>query len=116
MKNKIAVVIAIACTCLWACHGSEKKSNDSSRIMTVTSQPTTTTLFYSGIIQPLKSIVITTPAEGVVEDMKFNYGDHVQAGQLLFTINSEKFQTDYKSGLMEYIKSKNEFDTNNTQL
>ncbi|MDR3490595.1 MAG: efflux RND transporter periplasmic adaptor subunit [Gammaproteobacteria bacterium] len=115
MKSKI-IVLMIICAFIWSYHHSESKTAGTTRIMTVTDKSASTILYYSGIIQPLKSIVVTMPAEGIVDDMKFNYGDTVQAGQLLFTVSSEKFQTDYKAALMDYIKNKNEFDTSNTKL
>ncbi len=100
---------------LLACSHHEKKSTQMN-IVTVTSDTVSTPLYYAGIIQPLKSMVITSPSEGVIEDTYFHYGDFVKKGQLLFSINSEKFQTDYKAALMQYIKSKNEFNTNKSQL
>lgn len=96
-------------------HG-EKSVAGKEETVTLTSQSLSSTLFYSGTIQPLKTVVITTPAEGVIEEMFFHYGDYVKAGAVLFTISSEKFQTDYKTALMQYIKSKNEFNTANSQL
>lgn len=102
---------------LSACGSSEKSEHKGKQeVVTLISQPLSTTLFYSGIVQPLKTVVITSPADGVVQEMSFHYGDKVQAGTKLFTISSEKFQSDYKSALMQYIKSKNEFNTSHSQL
>jgi multidrug efflux pump subunit AcrA (membrane-fusion protein) len=85
-------------------------------VMTVTSQPISTSLFYSGIIQPLKTIVVTSPSDGVIDGMLFHYGDTVTSRQLLFTITSGKFQSDYKTALMAYIKAKTEFSNSENQL
>ena len=102
-----------------ACGSKEK--NETARagkqeMLTLASKPFSTTLFYSGIVQPLKTIVITSPADGVIQEMSFHFGDKVKAGAFLFGVSSEKFQTDYKNALMQYIKAKNEFDTSNSQL
>lgn len=98
--------------------GSHKaeQSVGKQEIMTVTSKPFATTLYYSGIIQPLKTVVITSPAEGVIQEMKFHYGDRVEKNNILFEISSEKFQSDYKTALMQYLKSKNEYSTSQSQL
>lgn len=105
---------------LTSCGSSEKGSSSSAKakneIITLTAKPFSTKLFYSGIIQPLKTVVITSPTDGVIQDMLFHFGDKVDSGKLLFTISSEKFQTDYKNALMQYIKAKNEFNTGQSQL
>jgi HlyD family secretion protein len=96
--------------------GGDKSNKSTNQIITVTPQALSTALFFSGAIQPLKTRVITSPAEGVVEDMSFHYGDEVKPGQLLFVISSEKFNNDYKNALMQYIKAKNEFNNARSQL
>ncbi len=84
--------------------------------MTVTAKAFSNTLFYSGTIQPLKTVVIPSPVDGVVIEMPFQYGESVKAGQLLFMISSTKFLADYKAALMQYIKAKSEFNNNQTLL
>ncbi|MHB1947534.1 MAG: efflux RND transporter periplasmic adaptor subunit [Gammaproteobacteria bacterium] len=112
-----AVTIIGFITFLAACGSSDKsKRAGKQEIVTLESQPLATTLYYSGIIQPLKTVVVTSPADGVVQEMLFHYGDQIKEGEKLFTISSEKFQTDYKTALMAYIKAKNEFNTSHSQL
>lgn len=91
-------------------------STHENTIMTVESKPLHTRYYYTGVIQPLKTIVVTSPVEGVIEDMAFHYGDEVNAKQLLFTLYSDKFQTDYKNALTQYIKAKTEFNNSRSQL
>lgn len=85
-------------------------------IVTIQPQSLSNSLYYSGTIQPLRSIVVATPADGVIIDMPFQYGEKVKAGQLLFMISSAKFLSDYKAALMAYIKAKNEYNNAQTQL
>lgn len=85
-------------------------------MITVSEKNFSTSLFFTGTIQPLKSIVVTSPAEGVISEMAFHYGDGVKPGQLLFMIASEKFKTDYQNALMQYIKAKNEFSNAKSTL
>jgi HlyD family secretion protein len=84
--------------------------------MTLELKPIQMRYYYAGVIQPLKTVVVTSPAEGVIADMAFHYGDQVSAKQALFSINSDKFQTEYKNALMQYIKAKTEFNNNRSQL
>lgn len=108
------IVTVILCLSLTACGGEAKKTNKN--LLTVGPRSSSTTLYYSGIIQPMQTIVVPSPADGVVIDMPFQYGETVKAGQLLFTISSTKFLADYKTALMAYIKAKSEFNNGQTQL
>lgn len=99
--------------------GSKDKNSDASEknnLLTVARNPLVTHLLYAGTVQPLKVVVITTPVEGVVEDMLFHYGDMVKPQQPLFIIKSSKFQSDYKNALMQYVKSKTDFTNNESQF
>lgn len=86
------------------------------QVITVSSRPLATTLFFSGTLQPLKTIVVTSPVDGVIEDMPFHYGEIIKANRLLFEIVSEKFQSDYKTALTQYIKAKTDYTSSQTQL
>jgi len=112
----IRVFIILLCCMLSACGGNDSIDKKSNNIVKVQANSLTTSLFYSAAIQPLKTVVVTSPADGVVEDMPFHYGDEVKPNQLLFIVSSEKFKTDYKNALMQYIKSKNEFTNARSQL
>lgn len=94
----------------------EHEQNKSSHTITVQRKPLTTSLFYSGIVQPLKTVVVTSPAEGVVAEKWFRFGDVVKKNQLLFTIFSDSFEEKYKEALMQYIKAKTEFNQAKGQL
>ncbi len=100
--------------CLSAC--SQEKNTSKGHELTIEEHAFSTPLFYSGTVQPLKTLVVPSVADGIVLDMPFQYGDEVKAGQLLFTISSTKFMTDYKAAFMQYIKAKNEFNNSQTQM
>jgi HlyD family secretion protein len=101
---------------LTRCHHHEASTSTHSSIITVESHPLASSLFYAGSIQPLKAIAVISPADGVIEEMPFHYGDAIKAGSLLFTINSEKFQTDYKTALVQYVKARSDLSNNQNQL
>lgn len=94
-----------------------RQSDDAhAKMLTIKSSSFASTLFYSGTVQPLKTLVVPSPADGVVVEMPFQYGEKVQAAQLLFMLSSAKFLSDYKAALMQYVKSKSEFNNSQTQL
>jgi HlyD family secretion protein len=111
MKRYIqAIVVIVLVLLLYKCvHRPAETTSAENTIVTVSAKSQGSTLYFSGIVQPLKTIVVTTPAEGVISDMTFHFGDEVKPGQLLFSISSDKFQTDYKSALMAYIKAKTDY-------
>lgn len=114
-KMKLFILLFYLCL-LTACDHPDNGDKTKNAVITVNLHSLTTALYYSGMIQPLKTVMITTPAEGIVTDMVFHYGDSVASNQLLFTISSDKFQADYKNALMAYVKAKTDFTNNQTQL
>lgn len=118
MRKKLFFLIPIIlCVLILSmCHHRNQSVKVKSHLITVSSQSLSNTFFYAGNLQPLNSVVVTTPTEGVIEKMSFHYGDYVKAGQVLFVMDSEKFQSDYKTALMQYIKAKNDFNSSQTQL
>ena len=119
MKLKIVIAILIILVLVRGCshYKPSHASHSAQRVVTV--QPAASqqnALYYAGVIEPFKSTVVTSPADGVVESMAFHYGDTVAAGQLLFIINSEKFQSDYKTALTQYLKAKNDYEGGRNQL
>jgi HlyD family secretion protein len=119
MKQYLKITIVILITLFSIYLNLQKKNippNKEFIVMKVTAEPIITKLFYSGIVQPLKKSLVASTTDGIIENIQFHYGDHVKSGQVLFIIASEKFQTDFKAAVMQYIKSKTEFVTNQNQL
>lgn len=108
------VMTLIVCLSLTAC--SRSPNEKQAGVVTIEPQTVGSTLYYSGTIQPLQTLVVPSPADGVVVDMPFQYGETVKAGQLLFMVSSTKFLADYKTALMAYIKAKSDFNNGQTQL
>lgn len=104
------LLIFVLCSC------QQADDKNAKHIITVNKDNLAETLFYSGIIAPLQSTVITSPADGVIVEMPVQYGEMVKRGQLLFTISSAKYLSDYKAALLAYVKAKSEFNNSQTQL
>jgi multidrug efflux pump subunit AcrA (membrane-fusion protein) len=110
-KLSLSLCLALALT---AC--SSEPQIKHGHLLKVESKKLSSTLFYSGIIQPLHTVVIPSPADAAVTDIDFQYGDQVKAGQLLFKLSSTKFMSDYKTALTNYIKAKTQFNDSQNQL
>lgn len=95
---------------------SKENKHSSTQNLTVQAKPFSSTLFYSGTIQPISTMVVPSPVDGIVMDMPFQFGETVKKGQLLFQISSTKFMSDYKTALMQYIKAKSDFNNAQSQL
>jgi multidrug efflux pump subunit AcrA (membrane-fusion protein) len=115
MKYYFAISVTIIFAyCLHACKSEPSIPN--AHLHTVEAHATGSSLYYSGIIQPLKSVVIPSPADGVIVDMPFQYGEAVKGGQQLFILSSTKFLSDYKAALLQYIKAKSEFNNSESLM
>jgi HlyD family secretion protein len=107
-------IITTAVILLQGCSREPKMPN--AHLETITSTSLSSTLYYSGTIQPLRSLIVPSPVDGVVVEMPLQYGEAVEPGKLVFMLSSAKFLTDYKSALMQYIKAKSDFNTSKVQL
>jgi multidrug efflux pump subunit AcrA (membrane-fusion protein) len=114
MKGFARIVMMLWLVCLAAC--SRTPTIKDGHLEKVEAHVYAKTSYYSGTIQPLKTYVITSPADGVIVEMPFQYGEEIKPGQLLFQISSAKFMADYKTALMAYVKAKSEFNNGQTQL
>jgi len=97
-------------------HRSNKTSSQNTAEFVLKKTPLTSNLYYSSILEPKKTWVISSPTDGVIDKLHFHFGDRVNSGKVLFTISSSKFQTDYKTTLMQYIKAKTEYGNSQSQL
>ncbi len=102
--------------CCLVCSCSKEKNHKQHKVITVTATTYVNSLFYSGIIEPIATTVMSSPADGVIVNMGFQYGDYVEKEASLFKISSTKFVTDYKNTLLMYVKSKNDFTIAKNQL
>ncbi|VVC76941.1 Macrolide export protein MacA [Aquicella siphonis] len=113
-RYALGIIAVLFFLVLYGCSRESKSSEG--RVVTIGTDAVSSSLYYTGTIQPLKTVVVPSPVDGVVVDMPFQYGEAVKEGQLLFKISSAKFLADYKTSLMQYIKTKSDFNTAQSQL
>jgi HlyD family secretion protein len=114
MKYHYLITLIISILALQAC--SRQANISGGHTVPVKKSMSHNTLFYAGTIQPLKTLVVTSPADATVVEMPVQYGEEVKPGQLLFMLSSSKFVTDYKAALTAYVKAKSQFNSGQTQL
>ncbi len=110
---RVTTLIFLISFTLMSCSRGEEEKNTS--LYTVQRQSHASALSYMGIIKPIKTVVVASPADGAVIEMVFQYGDMVKEGQLLYQLSSTKFISDYKNALMQYLKAKSDFNLSQTQ-
>lgn len=93
-----------------------KPSEPTSSVYSVEMKSHTSSLSFNGTIMPLKTTVLTSPADGSIVNMLFQYGDQVKKNQTLYQLSSAKFISDYKTALLQYLKAKSDDVLNQTQL
>lgn len=98
------LTILLFCLSLSACHSEKEQTN--SRVVTVYPRANTSHLYYNGIIKPLQEDLIISPANGIVNKMKFHYGDFVKKGDVLFTIHSPDMENEFRDCLTNYLRVK----------
>lgn len=108
LKNASIAIVLLLIGFLTACNreSSEKPQPENTSIYTVEPTLFESDLFFSGTIQPLQVVNITSPFEGALTQKYFEYGQEVQQGEPLATLLSQKFSEEYQTALTHYLESK----------
>lgn len=67
------------------------------------------TLHFTGHLQPLREMTLTSPMEAVIEEIRCHYGEPVKKGQIIFVLNSAELQRTYNETLTDYLKAKDSY-------
>lgn len=92
--------------------------NSSANLKTIIAkkQAVSNQLAYSGIIEPLVTQMVTSSEEGTINNLNFQYGQPVKEGELLFEVNSKKFQDNFISVVKTYLTAKQQVHQSQTKL
>lgn len=91
-------------------------SSGPSETSTITIQPNTTTLYFTGSIAPLQIFTISSPIDAGVIQKSFEYGETVKPGQVVLILASPQLTQDYQSALADYLKVKKDYKNNEIEL
>lgn len=109
--KKMCVVVMVPLLFLAGCQEEEKAKPKSDSVYTVKKEHFENALFYSGTLMPLHIINIPAPADGVVVDVNFKYGQSVKKNDWLLKINSDQLQKDYNDALTAYLGAKDKLES-----
>jgi len=73
---------------------------------TVVKQSTPLTLTFSGVVQPLKMVKLTSQVDGTINSISAKFGGVVTKGQVLFTLVSPQLQDTLRSTINNYLRAK----------
>lgn len=116
----IKIVTIILCSILALSSCKQQKKNEGPKaketVITVTEKSTTDILYYEGLMMPMVVDPVSSPIEGVVEEMFFEYGGAIEQNQVLCLIKPTDQKSDFGSALTEYLKAKQDFGSNEEKL
>ena len=105
MKN-IAILVLVSL--LWGCNGSSHQKNTRLTAIANTTK-IHKTLYFTGTLQPLHESTLTSPVDAVIQSMNYHYGQSVDKGDVVFTLNSAELQRQYNDTLTDYLKAKDSY-------
>lgn len=114
-RSKLYGVALLLAAALLACSRSYH-APEGMRLMSVEKRPLVSELFFSGMVAPIKSSVVVSPIEGVVEEKYFEYGQFVKKDQALFKIHSSQLEKEYREAITSYLKTKSQYYINKAKL
>ena len=88
-----------------------KKGAKKVTIITAKKQAIIKDLYFSGVLEPIKTIPVLSPVQGRVVKLHFKYGQHINKNQHLVKLSSTQLATDYRKAIQNYLQKKNTFTT-----
>lgn len=79
------------------------------RTIPATPRPVSASISIPGILEPLKVVNVVSPFSGKVKEKKFDYGDRVQKGQILLTMDTSEMEIQYRDARATLIKALQKF-------
>ena len=95
----------------WLWMGLAPKSPNKGRVVSypVRLQALHQSLYFTGIIRPIRETALTCPIDAIVETMQYQYGQAVKQGDVVLTLNSSELEKQYNDTLTEYLKAKDNY-------
>lgn len=106
MKKK-PIQLFLLCSVLAAplIHHTAYADPSKANLYTVTKGTVSKTLYYTGTISPIKNVPVTSPTQGVVDQMDVIYGQIVKKNQVLMHIESHKIENNFRDARVAYLKA-----------
>lgn len=101
------VVVFFCCSLLLFTSHAELEENE--KIITAKKREVVKPLYFSSIIQPINTVTVSSPSDGMVSKQYFVYGEEVKKDQTLLILDSASVEKDYHTALAEYLRAKEKF-------
>lgn len=75
------------------------------RLFEIKSGAVSQTLYYNGLIYPLKNVPVISPTAGVIRNKNFIYGQLVNKGKVLMSFESTKVVNQMRDSKISYLKA-----------
>lgn len=111
---RLGLIIVIIVTS--ACPGNKPPQHTVLKKYIVHPETLHKTLFFTGTLEPLKEQPLTCPFDAIIEAMPHGYGQFVQQGETVFTLNSAELEKQYNETLTEYLKAKDNYSVANAKF
>lgn len=92
--------------CLVGCHDKHSKTQTRSHVVVAKQEIPTKHLYFSGTIQPLKTVSVFSPVDGRIQALSYVYGQNIKKGSQLVVINSLKLIEDFRQAVTSYLSKK----------
>ena len=89
--------------------GQTPEQPGQTRTIPVIPRPVSSTISMPGILEPLNVVNVVSPFTGKVKDKKFDYGDRVEKGQVLLTMDTSPLEIQYRDARAALIKTLQKF-------
>ncbi len=91
---------------LTGCDKKETKQHYKQRIVVAAKKPSSTHLYYNGTIAPIKMLSVTSPADGRIARIHFEYGGKIDKGQEIVSIDSQDLSEKFRTAISDYLTTK----------
>lgn len=109
-KIRIIFLLIVIGFFTWGLTGCDKKNNAAAQkkttIITAKKQSQVTRLFFDGVLNPIETTPVTSPAGGRVAELHFVYGEAVKQGADLMSINATTLAQTYRKTIQSYLSAK----------
>lgn len=85
-------------------------------VITVVEKSPLKHLYFRGVLNPLKNILVLSPVDGHVIATHFVYGEEAHQGDTLVTIDATELSGTYRNDLSDYLQKKAALETQQAKL
>jgi HlyD family secretion protein len=117
MMKKYCILLTISlCIVVTGCkHDHSSSSSAAMHSMAVELKPYSHTVFFTGYMQPLTVIPVVATIAGSVSEQKFQFGNAVEKGELLYRIKPSTDKGSIQSALTTFLQAKESVSQSKTQ-